>query len=142
MAESAKAARNPPCTIPTGLAKRSSASILQTDTPSVDLSTQTIPRVRSQLGGTCSRRSVAGTDVHGRSTGRSTASRGRFEGRPEEGPHVLEAFVKRFGRQRVPVEQRLHEADIAEVGEQRPVTRDHQLLRVVTAKPAGRHLTF
>src|SRR5213076_890478 len=59
--ESANAARNPPWTIPVGLANRSSATIRHTVRPGSLLSRQIIPRVRSQLGGTCTRRSVGGT---------------------------------------------------------------------------------
>ncbi len=55
MDESAKAPRNPPCMIPAGLAKRSSARIRQMQRPGVVLSTQVMPRVRSLLGGTCMR---------------------------------------------------------------------------------------
>jgi hypothetical protein len=55
MDESANAARNPPCMVPAGLAKRSSAVICQTQRPGTDLSMQTMPSVRSLLGGTCSR---------------------------------------------------------------------------------------
>ena len=55
MAESAKAPRKPPCMIPAGLAKRSSAFMRQTQRPGVDLSTQVMPRVRSLFGGTCMR---------------------------------------------------------------------------------------
>jgi len=53
--ESAKAARNPPCMVPAGLAKRSWAVMRQVQRPGSDLSTQTMPRVRSLLGGTCMR---------------------------------------------------------------------------------------
>jgi N-acetylglucosamine-6-phosphate deacetylase len=52
MAESQQAARNPPWMMPTGLVKRSSAGIVQVVRPGSDLSIQTMPRVRSQLGGT------------------------------------------------------------------------------------------
>ncbi len=55
MAESAKAPRNPPCMIPAGLAKRSSAVMRQVQRPGVALSRHTIPSVRSLLGGTCIR---------------------------------------------------------------------------------------
>ena len=61
MDESANAARNPPCTIPAGLAKRSSAVTRHVQRPGTDLSRQTIPRVRSQLGGTCTRSGYAST---------------------------------------------------------------------------------
>src|SRR5450631_333878 len=53
MAESQHAARNPPWSTPTGFVNRSSAGICQTVVPGSDLSTHTIPKVRSQLGGTC-----------------------------------------------------------------------------------------
>jgi N-acetylglucosamine-6-phosphate deacetylase len=53
IAESQIAARNPPWMIPAGLQKRSSDEALQVVEPGTDLSTQTIPRLRSQLGGTC-----------------------------------------------------------------------------------------
>ena len=46
------APRNPPWTMPAGLAKRSSARIRHTVRPGTDLSTQVMPRVSSQLGGT------------------------------------------------------------------------------------------
>src|SRR5439155_3568400 len=59
--ESAKAARNPPWTMPVGLANRSSATIRHTVRPGSRLSRQTIPRVRSQFGGTWTRRSTGGT---------------------------------------------------------------------------------
>lgn len=52
MAESQQAARNPPWMSPTGLVKRSSAGMRQVVRPGSDLSMQTMPRVRSQLGGT------------------------------------------------------------------------------------------
>jgi hypothetical protein len=52
MAESAMAPRNPPWTMPAGLANRSSARIRHTVRPGSDFSTQVIPRVSSQLGGT------------------------------------------------------------------------------------------
>ena len=55
MAESANAARKPPCTMPVGLAKRSSATMRHTVRPGSLLSMHTIPRVRSQFGGTCTR---------------------------------------------------------------------------------------
>ncbi len=58
MAESQHAARNPPWSTPTGLVKRSSAGICHTVVPGSDLSTHTMPRVRSQLGGTCTRGSA------------------------------------------------------------------------------------
>ena len=59
MAESAKAPRKPPCMIPAGLAKRSSALIRQMQRPGVALSRQVIPRVRSLFGGTCIREAMA-----------------------------------------------------------------------------------
>ena len=46
------APRNPPWTMPAGLAKRSSARIRHTVRPGTALSTQVMPRVSSQLGGT------------------------------------------------------------------------------------------
>lgn len=52
MAESQMAARNPPWMIPEGLQNRSSETVCQVVSPGTDLSTQTIPSVRSQLGGT------------------------------------------------------------------------------------------
>ena len=58
MAESAKAARKPPCMIPAGLAKRSSAVMRQVQRPGVALSTQVMPRVRSLFGGTCMREAM------------------------------------------------------------------------------------
>lgn len=63
MAESASAARKPPWTTPAGLANRSAAPIRQTVRPGVDLSTHTSPKVRSQLGGICSRRGVGTVSV-------------------------------------------------------------------------------
>ena len=60
MAESANAPRKPPCMIPAGLAKRSSAFMRQVVRPGTDLSTQVIPSVRSQLGGTCMREVTSG----------------------------------------------------------------------------------
>src|SRR5438270_1275346 len=59
--ESANAARNPPWMRPVGLANRSSASIRHTVRPGSLLSRQTMPSVRSELGGTWTRRSVGGT---------------------------------------------------------------------------------
>ncbi len=59
MDESAKAARKPPCMIPAGLAKRSSAVMRQMHRPGVDLSTQVMPRVRSLFGGTCMREAMS-----------------------------------------------------------------------------------
>src|SRR5664280_1281207 len=53
IAESAMAARNPPCTMPAGLRKRSSTCMVQTETPGWLLSTHVRPRVRSQFGGIC-----------------------------------------------------------------------------------------
>src|SRR5207248_4617616 len=64
MEESAKAARNPPWTMPVGLADRSSATIRHTVRPGSRLSRQTIPRVRSQFGGTWTRWSTGGTSVN------------------------------------------------------------------------------
>src|SRR3977135_2008343 len=64
MAESAKAARKPPWTMPVGLAKRSSATMPPTVRPGSRLSMHTMPRVRSQLGGTCTRASDGGNDLH------------------------------------------------------------------------------
>ena len=58
MEESAKAPRKPPCMIPAGLAKRSSACIRQMQRPGVALSTQVMPRVRSLFGGTCMREAM------------------------------------------------------------------------------------
>jgi hypothetical protein len=58
MAESAKAPRNPPCMMPAGLAKRSSAVMRQTQRPGVALSTHVMPRVRSLFGGTCMREAM------------------------------------------------------------------------------------
>jgi len=58
MAESAKAPRKPPCMIPAGLAKRSSALMRQTQRPGVALSTQVIPSVKSLFGGTCMREAM------------------------------------------------------------------------------------
>ena len=52
MAESAMAPMNPPWMIPAGLANRSSARMRQTVRPGSDLSTQVMPRVSSQAGGT------------------------------------------------------------------------------------------
>ena len=53
MEESNMAAKKPPCTMPAGLAKRSSARISHTVAPGTDLSTHRRPSVRSQFGGTC-----------------------------------------------------------------------------------------
>src|SRR5712691_5051737 len=64
MAESANAARNPPCTMPVGLAKRSSATMRQTVRPGSRFSMHTMPSVRSQLGGTCTRASEGVTCLH------------------------------------------------------------------------------
>ena len=58
MDESAKAARKPPCMMPAGLAKRSSAAMRQVQRPGIALSTQVMPRVRSLLGGTCMREAI------------------------------------------------------------------------------------
>ncbi len=60
MAESAIAPRNPPWTIPAGLANRSSARIRHTVRPGSDLSTHVIPSVSSQFGGTWIRVSATG----------------------------------------------------------------------------------
>jgi len=51
MAESSMAARNPPCTMPAGFKKRSSALACHTVRPGTDLSTHVSPSVRSQFGG-------------------------------------------------------------------------------------------
>ena len=61
MAESAMAPMNPPWRMPAGLAKRSSARIRHTVRPGRALSTQVIPRVSSQLGGTWIRGSATGS---------------------------------------------------------------------------------
>ena len=53
MAESSIAARKPPWTRPAGLRNRSSTRMVHTVVPGTDLSTQTRPSVRSQLGGIC-----------------------------------------------------------------------------------------
>ena len=45
--------------IPAGLAKRSSAVMRQVQRPGVDLSTQTMPSVRSLFGGTCMREAMS-----------------------------------------------------------------------------------
>ena len=58
MEESAKAPRKPPCMMPAGLAKRSSARMRQTQRPGVALSTHVMPRVRSLFGGTCMREAM------------------------------------------------------------------------------------
>jgi len=58
MAESQHAATNPPWSTPTGLVKRSSAGICHTVVPGTVLSMHTMPRVRSQFGGTCTRGSA------------------------------------------------------------------------------------
>lgn len=52
MAESQIAERNPPWMMPAGLQKRSSAAAVQIVTPGTDFSVHTMPKVRSQLGGT------------------------------------------------------------------------------------------
>jgi transketolase len=57
--ESQKAATKPPCMIPAGLANRSSARISHTQRPGTDLSTHTMPNVRSLFGGTCIRETIA-----------------------------------------------------------------------------------
>ncbi len=51
MAESAMAPTNPPCTMPAGLANRSSARIRQTVRPGTDLSTQVMPEGELAVGG-------------------------------------------------------------------------------------------
>jgi len=53
IAESHMAERKPPWMKPAGFVKRSSARIRHVVLPGSDLSTQTMPRVRSQFGGTC-----------------------------------------------------------------------------------------
>jgi transketolase len=53
IAESQQAATNPPWITPAGLAKRSCACTRHAVRPGSDLSVQTMPRVRSQFGGTC-----------------------------------------------------------------------------------------
>ncbi len=63
MAESHRAATKPPWRTPTGLVKRSSAGICHTVRPGCDLSVHTIPKVRSQLGGTCTRGSATPVTV-------------------------------------------------------------------------------
>lgn len=55
IAESHRAARNPPCSIPTGLVKRSSTCIVHVVRPGTDLSVHVSPSVRSQGGGTWGR---------------------------------------------------------------------------------------
>jgi transketolase len=67
IAESQHAARKPPWTTPTGLAKRWSAPIRHTVRPGVVLSRHTIPRVRSQLGGSCNVGAVTVETLPGRS---------------------------------------------------------------------------
>ncbi len=62
MAESQNAAMNPPWRTPAGFVNLSSAAISQTVRPGSDFSTQTIPRVRSQLGGTCIGWSAIGSE--------------------------------------------------------------------------------
>jgi hypothetical protein len=52
IAESASAARKPPWMMPTGFAKRSWAHIAQSVEDGSDLSRHTIPKLRSQAGGT------------------------------------------------------------------------------------------
>jgi len=61
IAESQHAAAKPPWITPAGLANRSWASTRQTVRPGTDLSTQTMPRVRSQFGGTCSGVAISST---------------------------------------------------------------------------------
>src|SRR5256885_6927260 len=100
MAESAKAAMKPPCTMPTGLEKRSSATIVHTVRPGWSFSIHTIPRVRSQAGGTCTRRSVAGIG----------ASLGN-EGRVEERTEVIEPLFEGVRGQRVAAEQGFKEGE-------------------------------
>ena len=60
IAESQQAATKPPWITPAGLAKRSCACTRHTVRPGSDLSAQTMPRVRSQFGGTCN---VGGNDT-------------------------------------------------------------------------------
>jgi len=72
MAESQQAARKPPWMRPTGLVKRSSAGIRHVVRPGSDFSMQIIPRVRSQLGGTCTRGSA--TSRRYRTTAMASAS--------------------------------------------------------------------
>ena len=72
MAESQIAARNPPWMMPAGLQNRSSAPACQTVVPGPDLSTQTIPRVRSQFGGTWMRGPGLEIDIAETVTARTT----------------------------------------------------------------------
>ena len=58
MDESAKAPTKPPCMMPAGLAKRSSARMRQMQRPGVALSTHVMPRVKSLFGGTCMREAM------------------------------------------------------------------------------------
>ena len=51
--------------------------------------------------------------------------------------------VRELGRvQRIASDERLQERQVAEVGEECAVPREQELLRVVTAEPAGAHLPF
>jgi len=75
MDESAKAPTKPPCMIPAGLANRSSARILHVQRPGTLLSTQTIPNVRSLLGGTCIREDIAEKRTRALDSGRDEAVR-------------------------------------------------------------------
>ena len=59
------APRNPPWTMPAGLAKRSSARIRHTVRPGTALSTHVMPRVSSQLGGTWMRGRPRRDDTRG-----------------------------------------------------------------------------
>lgn len=72
MAESHKAERNPPCSIPIGLVNRSSTFMVQVVRPGTDLSVQVSPSVRSHGGGTWGRSGTTRawhdapmSDVHG-----------------------------------------------------------------------------
>src|SRR5205807_8478716 len=87
MVESAKAVTNPPWSTPVGLAKRSSASMRHTVRPGSALSRQTIPSVRSELGGTWTLESVGVTDCEAI----------RVVGRPP-GPAVSLGPLSRAGR--------------------------------------------
>ena len=53
IAESQNAPRKPPCSTPAGFTNRSSTCMRQRVRPGTDLSSHTMPSVRSQFGGTC-----------------------------------------------------------------------------------------
>ena len=61
---------------------------------------------------------------------------------PENLDHVLTAGGQRLGRERVDVEEVVHERRVREVRQHRAVTGEQQLAGVVAAQPARVHLAL